>query len=56
MSEALHLIIKSEEFFATPLKKLAVEENRGAGRTYFLKGERIVAVAIPAQESSCRTR
>lgn len=50
---ALRLIIKTPEFFATPPKKLTVEENRGCGRTYFLdKRGRILAVAVPAQESA----
>ena len=39
------LEVAAPEFFATPFKKLAVEENAGTGRVYILKGGRIVAVA-----------
>lgn len=46
----IHLEAASPEFFSTPAKKLAVEENDGTGRTYFLKGDRIVAVGVPVQE------
>ncbi len=38
--------ITTPEFFATPLKKLAIEDAANIGRTYFLKNDRIVAVAI----------
>lgn len=38
--------VASSDFFVTPLKKLTVEHNDGTGRTYILKGDRIVAVAV----------
>lgn len=44
--------VASSEFFATPLKKLTVEENEGTGRTYVLKGDRIVAVTVRQDERS----
>lgn len=46
MSDAkpIKLVITTPEFFAAAPKKMTVEENAGAGRTYFLKDGRIVAV------------
>jgi hypothetical protein len=45
----VRLEVASPDFFATPLKKLTVEQNAGTGRTYVLKGGRIVAVAKSAE-------
>jgi hypothetical protein len=45
----IRMLITTPVFFATPLKKLRVEENAGTGRTYFLKGAAIVAVAVPSE-------
>jgi hypothetical protein len=42
----IRLELFAPEFFATPPKKLIVEENEGAGRTYFLARGRIVAVGV----------
>lgn len=42
--------VAAPEFFSTNPKRLAVEDNAGTGRTYFLKAGRIVAVGIPTQE------
>lgn len=39
--------VASPEFFSTKPEKLAVEENAGTGRTYFLKAGKIVAVGVP---------
>lgn len=36
-------------FFATPLRKMTIETNPVVNRTYFLKGERIIAVAVPVE-------
>jgi hypothetical protein len=49
MIPAVKLEVAAPEFFATPPKKLAVEENAGTGRVYVLKGGRIVAIAKPAE-------
>lgn len=46
----LRLELADPVFFATPLKKLTLEENAGTGRTYIMKGDRIVAVAKPREE------
>jgi hypothetical protein len=46
----LKLIITTPEFFSTPPKNLVVEDNEIANRTYFLKGDRIVAVGIATLE------
>lgn len=46
-AQPIKLIIKSSEFFSTPPKKITVEENAGTGRTYFLRGDRILAVGMP---------
>lgn len=47
---ALKLEMASPAFFATPLTKLTVEENRGTGRTYILdKRGRVLAVAKPKE-------
>lgn len=44
--------IVAPEFFSTPAKKMTVEEGRpGTGRTYVLKGDRIVAVALASEEA-----
>lgn len=43
----IRLVITTPEFFAASPKKLAVEENAGTGRVYFLLRGRIVAVAVP---------
>ncbi len=40
----MKLVLQTPEFFATPPKKLVVEENPICDRVYFLKGDRIVAV------------
>lgn len=50
-AQPIKLIIKSPEFFSTPPKKITVEENAGTGRTYFLRGDRILAVGLPIEES-----
>jgi hypothetical protein len=42
------------EFFSTPARKLQTEENTFAGRVYFLKDGRIVAVAKPAGDPSAK--
>lgn len=47
----IKLLITTEEFFATPLKKLSVEDVPATGRTYFLKRGRIVAVATQPGET-----
>lgn len=49
--QGLKLEITTEEFFATPLKKLSVEDVPATGRTYFLKRGRIVAVATQPGET-----
>jgi len=51
----MNLEIASPEFFSTPFEKLRVEENEGAGRTYVLKGKRIVAVVKPKQAPDVRS-
>lgn len=48
-SKPVKMVVASKEFFDTPLKKIAVETNEGTGRVYFLKGGRIVAVAVPSE-------
>ena len=44
----LKIEVASSEFFSTNPKRLRIEENEGAGRIYFLKEDRVVAVAYPA--------
>jgi hypothetical protein len=53
MNEAprIKIIIKTPDFFATPFKKLVVETDPIINRTYFLKGDRIVAVGAPVEEA-----
>lgn len=46
-TQPIKLVLTSPEFFSTPPKKMVVEENEGAGRTYILKADRIVAVGMP---------
>lgn len=49
----IKLVITTPAFFATPLKKLVVEECPNANRTYFLKAGRIVAVGQPTEARPC---
>jgi hypothetical protein len=42
--DPVKLIMFVREFFFIPQKKIVVESNAGAGRTYFLYRDRIVAV------------
>lgn len=44
----IKMLITSEEFFFVPLKKMRIESCPVANRTYFLDGDRIVAVATLA--------
>ena len=52
-AEPIKLILTTPEFFQTPFKKLVVETNPVANRTYFLdKRGQILAVGAPSQEAS----
>jgi hypothetical protein len=48
-AKPVRLILAAPEFFAANPKKLTVEDNDGTGRIYFLKRDRILAVAIPTE-------
>lgn len=46
----VRLVLKTPEFFAADPKKLRVEEDPVTDRIYFLKKDRIVAVAERSHE------
>lgn len=48
---AVKLLVASNEFFSTNPKKLAVESDEITNRTYFIKGDKIVAVATREGEN-----
>ncbi len=50
VSNPLRIILQAPGFFSIPLKKIEIETNAIANRTYFLHGGRIVAVAIRSNE------
>lgn len=48
--EPVRMLITTPEFFATPPKKLTVEEDANVNRTYFVAADKIVAVGeLPQQ-------
>lgn len=50
IAPSVKLEFAAKEFFSIPPKRLKVEESPATGRTYFIAGDRIVAVAKPIQQ------
>lgn len=46
------LLFWAPEFFSISPKKIRIESEPNVGRTYFISGDRIIAVAVPAQGES----